>query len=131
MIIRWKIRAQRPKPPTADLKSIFPPETPGPGRSFCCSRFKNDASAATSLYRTSKPAGLLGFGIFSVSERPQRTGRNPETGGTIQIATGKAVKFKPGKGAERGGAVGMGCPRACSCLQPTNFYQIFWMICSG
>jgi DNA-binding protein HU-beta len=37
------------------------------------------------------------FGVFSVSERPERTGRNPQTGATIQIAAGKAVKFKPGK----------------------------------
>lgn len=40
---------------------------------------------------------LPGFGIFSVSERPERTGRNPQTGATIQIAASKAVKFKPGK----------------------------------
>lgn len=40
---------------------------------------------------------LIGFGTFSVSERPARTGRNPQTGATIQIAGKKVVKFKPGK----------------------------------
>jgi len=40
---------------------------------------------------------LPGFGIFSVSERPERTGRNPQTGESLTIAASKAVKFKPGK----------------------------------
>jgi len=40
---------------------------------------------------------LPGLGIFSVSERPERTGRNPQTGESLTIAAGKAVKFKPGK----------------------------------
>jgi len=40
---------------------------------------------------------LPGLGIFSVSERPERTGRNPQTGEPLTIAASKAVKFKPGK----------------------------------
>lgn len=40
---------------------------------------------------------LVGFGTFSVSTRPARTGRNPSTGAAIQIAAKKQVKFKPGK----------------------------------
>lgn len=40
---------------------------------------------------------LIGFGTFSVSERAARTGRNPQTGETIEIAAKKVVKFKPGK----------------------------------
>lgn len=39
---------------------------------------------------------LVGFGSFSVSERAARTGRNPQTGKTIQIAAKNVVKFKPG-----------------------------------
>lgn len=35
-----------------------------------------------------------GFGTFSVSERKARTGRNPRTGESIQIAAKKVVKFK-------------------------------------
>lgn len=40
---------------------------------------------------------LIGFGTFSVSEREARTGRNPQTGATINISAKKVVKFKPGK----------------------------------
>jgi DNA-binding protein HU-beta len=40
---------------------------------------------------------LIGFGTFSVSHREARSGRNPQTGETIQIAAKNVVKFKPGK----------------------------------
>ena len=40
---------------------------------------------------------LTGFGTFSVSQRAARTGRNPQTGATIQIKASKAPKFKAGK----------------------------------
>lgn len=39
---------------------------------------------------------LVGFGSFAVSEKPARSGRNPRTGETIQIAAKKTVKFKSG-----------------------------------
>lgn len=41
---------------------------------------------------------LIGFGTFSVVERPARTGRNPRTGKSIKIAAKKSAKFKAGKG---------------------------------
>jgi DNA-binding protein HU-beta len=40
---------------------------------------------------------IPGFGTFSVGDRAARTGRNPQTGETIQIAAAKVVKFKAGK----------------------------------
>ena len=40
---------------------------------------------------------LIGFGAFSVKERAARTGRNPQTGATIQIAAAKIPSFKAGK----------------------------------
>ena len=40
---------------------------------------------------------ISGFGTFSVSNRKARTGRNPKTGETIQIASSRAAKFKAGK----------------------------------
>ena len=40
---------------------------------------------------------LPGSGVFSVQDRPARTGRNPQTGAPIEIAASKVVKFKPGK----------------------------------
>lgn len=43
---------------------------------------------------------LIGFGTFSINDRPARTGRNPATGKPIQIAAKKQVKFKAGKGLD-------------------------------
>jgi DNA-binding protein HU-beta len=40
---------------------------------------------------------LVGFGTFSVKERAARTGRNPQTGETIQIKAAKVPGFKAGK----------------------------------
>ncbi|MDD6232025.1 HU family DNA-binding protein [Frisingicoccus sp.] len=40
---------------------------------------------------------LVGFGTFEVSERPERTGRNPQTGEVMQIAASTTPKFKAGK----------------------------------
>ena len=40
---------------------------------------------------------VVGFGTFSVSRRAASTGRNPQTGATIQIAASMQPKFKAGK----------------------------------
>lgn len=40
---------------------------------------------------------LVGFGTFSVGERAARTGRNPQTGETVQIKASKNARFKAGK----------------------------------
>lgn len=40
---------------------------------------------------------LVGFGTFEVTKRAARTGRNPQTGETIQIPASKSPKFKAGK----------------------------------
>lgn len=40
---------------------------------------------------------LVGFGTFQVRDRAARTGRNPKTGETIQIAASKNPAFKAGK----------------------------------
>ena len=39
---------------------------------------------------------LIGFGTFSVNERPAREGINPATKQKIQIAAKKVAKFKAG-----------------------------------
>jgi len=39
---------------------------------------------------------LVGFGSFSVAEREERMGRNPQTGAEIKIPAKKVVKFKAG-----------------------------------
>lgn len=40
---------------------------------------------------------LPGFGKFKVQDKPARTGRNPATGATIEIAASKKVAFTPAK----------------------------------
>lgn len=39
---------------------------------------------------------VAGFGVFKISERAARDGRNPQTGETIHIAASKNVGFKAG-----------------------------------
>ncbi len=41
---------------------------------------------------------LIGFGTFSVVEKPERTGINPQTKEKITIPARKVVKFKPADG---------------------------------
>lgn len=43
---------------------------------------------------TNDSVSLIGFGTFSVAERPAREGFNPLTKEKIQIAAKKVVKFK-------------------------------------
>jgi len=40
---------------------------------------------------------LTGFGSFVVRARAARSGRNPQTGATIQIKASKVAAFKAGK----------------------------------
>ena len=40
---------------------------------------------------------IAGFGTFEARERKARTGRNPQTGETIQIAARRYPGFHPGK----------------------------------
>ena len=40
---------------------------------------------------------LIGFGNFTVSNRAERSGRNPSTGEPMTIKASKAVKFTAGK----------------------------------
>ena len=40
---------------------------------------------------------LVGFGTFLVRPRAARTGRNPQTGATIEIKAANAPAFKAGK----------------------------------
>ena len=51
----------------------------------------------TEALKRGDKVNVSGFGTFSVSERKARTGRNPKTGETIEIAASRAAKFKAGK----------------------------------
>ena len=39
---------------------------------------------------------LVGFGTFKISARAARVGRNPQTGGTVNVPARNAVVFKSG-----------------------------------
>lgn len=54
-------------------------------------------NAVSETLKNGDKVTLIGFGTFSVSHRPARQGRNPQTGATIQIAAKNNVKFKAGK----------------------------------
>lgn len=45
--------------------------------------------------KSSKKVQIIGFGTFEVKSRAARTGRNPKTGESMQIAASKSVGFKP------------------------------------
>jgi len=51
----------------------------------------------TSSLKRGGKVTLVGFGTFAVSHRKARTGRNPQTGATIQIAAKRVPKFSAGK----------------------------------
>ena len=62
----------------------------------------NDAVGATfdtikeTLSKNEK-VEIIGFGSFEAKLRDARTGRNPQTGETIEIPATVAATFKPGK----------------------------------
>ena len=53
--------------------------------------------AITAALKEGDQVALVGFGTFSVRERAARSGRNPQTGATIQIPAANVPKFRAGK----------------------------------
>lgn len=53
--------------------------------------------AITASVKNDDPVSIVGFGTFLLRERAARTGRNPKTGKTIEIAASKTPAFKAGK----------------------------------
>ena len=51
----------------------------------------------TAALKDDDQVALVGFGTFAVRDRAARSGRNPQTGATIQIAAAKVPAFKAGK----------------------------------
>lgn len=70
-----------------------------------CGMTKKDAAEAVDAvfgYITEEVAagnkvGISGFGSWTVKDRAERPGRNPQTGEQIVIPASKAVTFKAGK----------------------------------
>jgi DNA-binding protein HU-beta len=54
-------------------------------------------SAVTGALNKGDSVALVGFGTFSVKERAERKGRNPQTGEEITIKAAKIPAFKAGK----------------------------------
>jgi len=55
--------------------------------------FDNIAAAL----KKGEQVSLTGFGAFTVRERAARSGRNPQTGESIEIKAARIPGFKPGK----------------------------------
>jgi|DeeseametaMP2100_FD_k123_185075_1 DNA-binding protein HU-beta len=53
--------------------------------------------AITSTLSSGDSVAITGFGSFLVRDRAARTGRNPQTGETIQISASKVAAFRAGK----------------------------------
>ena len=53
--------------------------------------------AVSGALKSGDNVSLVGFGTFEERSRAARTGRNPQTGGTLEIPASKAPAFKPGK----------------------------------
>ncbi|MBU2917388.1 DNA-binding protein HU-beta [Psychrosphaera sp. F3M07] len=53
--------------------------------------------SVTGALKDGDSVALVGFGTFAVRERAARTGRNPQTGASIEIAAANVPSFKAGK----------------------------------
>ncbi len=54
-------------------------------------------NAITEALSNGDSVSLVGFGTFSVKDRAERKGRNPQTGAEITIPAAKIPSFKAGK----------------------------------
>ena len=54
-------------------------------------------TTVTDALKSGDQVVIPGFGSFSTGNRSARTGRNPQTGKTIQIKASRVAKFKAGK----------------------------------
>ncbi|MCF7969770.1 MAG: HU family DNA-binding protein [Methylococcaceae bacterium] len=55
-------------------------------------------SSVTKALQNGDSVALVGFGTFTVKDRAERKGRNPQTGAEITIQAAKIPSFKAGKG---------------------------------
>ena len=54
-------------------------------------------AAISGAAKKGEEVSIPGLGKFKVQAKPARTGRNPSTGATIEIAASKKVSFQPAK----------------------------------
>lgn len=67
------------------------------GKSSAAASVDAVLDSITSALKQGDKVALTGFGTFEVRNRAARTGRNPQTGETIQVKASKAPAFKAGK----------------------------------
>ncbi len=79
----------------ADLIDAMAGDT-GLSKKDCDKILDSFTTQVTNSLKEGNEVRLIGFGSFTVKDRPARTGRNPRTGDTIQIAACKAAGFKAG-----------------------------------
>ena len=53
--------------------------------------------AIQDIVAAGEKVSLIGFGTFEKKDRPERMGRNPQTGEAVKIAASAVTAFKPGK----------------------------------
>lgn len=60
--------------------------------------FSPDGGVISKALKNGSRVQITGFGTFEAKQRKARTGRNPRTGQSIQIAATKTPGFRAGKG---------------------------------
>ena len=60
--------------------------------------FGADGGIIAKALKAGNRVQITGFGTFETKHRKARTGRNPRTGQTIQIAASNTPSFRAGKG---------------------------------
>ncbi|MDD5426039.1 MAG: HU family DNA-binding protein [candidate division Zixibacteria bacterium] len=75
----------------------FMAEKSGITKKQAMTAFEAFVDGVSTNLRKGDKISFSGFGTFSISKRKARTGRNPQTGATIQIPATKVPVFRAGK----------------------------------
>ncbi|MCH9647416.1 MAG: HU family DNA-binding protein [Deltaproteobacteria bacterium] len=81
----------------ADIVDAVADAVEGLTKSQAAGAFEAVFEAISDSLSNGERVGVPGFGSFSISERAERTGRNPKTGEAMTIKASKNVRFKAGK----------------------------------
>lgn len=72
-------------------------EAAGSNKSDATAHVEAMINVVTDALKNDNEVTLVGFGTFKAKKREARTGRNPRTGESIQIAASVVPSFKAGK----------------------------------
>ena len=89
---------------TVTLKTVFEGLAPGHdlSKKQVRSLLTDFVASVTGILKNGDRVRISGLGILEVKDRPARTGRNPATGESIQIAASKKVAFRVAKELKAG-----------------------------